>query len=148
MAVGANAPTRKYVKFIIDNWMLIAVALSSGAMLVWPALRGVTTGGGLSAANAVQLINRERAIVLDVSEAEEFAAGHVGGARNVPVGQLEKRLPEVVKNKTVPLILVCATGSRANRALAVAKKLGYDKAQVLAGGLKSWKDANLPVEKA
>jgi rhodanese-related sulfurtransferase len=148
MAVGANAPTRKYVKFIIDNWMLIAVALSSGAMLVWPALRGVTTGGGLSAANAVQLINRERAIVLDVSEAEEFAAGHVGGARNVPVGQLEQRLPEVVKNKTVPLILVCATGSRANRALAVAKKLGYDKAQVLAGGLKSWKDANLPVEKA
>jgi rhodanese-related sulfurtransferase len=148
MAVGANAPTRKYVKFIIDNWMLIAVALSSGAMLVWPALRGATTGGGLSAANAVQLINRERAIVLDVSEAEEFAAGHVGGARNVPVGQLEKRLPEVVKNKTVPLILVCATGSRANRALAVAKKLGYDKAQVLAGGLKSWKDANLPVEKA
>jgi rhodanese-related sulfurtransferase len=148
MAVGANAPTRKYVKFIIDNWMLIAVALSSGAMLIWPALRGAASGGGLSAANVVQLINRERAVVLDVSEAEEFAAGHVGGARNVPVGQLEKRLPEVVKNKTVPLILVCATGARAHRALAVAKKLGYDKAQVLAGGLKSWKDANLPVEKA
>ena len=135
------------MKFILDNWMLISVALSSGAMLVWPVLRGATSGG-LSAAHAVQLINRERAVVLDVSEAEEFAAGHVGGARNVPVGQLEKRLPEVVKNKTVPLILVCATGGRANRALAVAKKLGYDKAQVLAGGLKSWKEANLPVEKA
>jgi rhodanese-related sulfurtransferase len=148
MAVGANAPTRKYVKFIIDNWMLIAVALTSGGMLIWPALRGAASGGGLSTANAVQLINRERAVVLDVSEADEFAAGHVGGARNVPVGQLEQRLPEVVKNKTVPLILVCATGSRANRALAVAKKLGYDKAQVLAGGLKSWKEANLPVEKA
>ena len=135
------------MKFIIDNWMLIAVALASGAMLIWPALRGVTSGG-LSTANAVQLINRERAVVLDVSEADEFAAGHVGGARNVPVGQLEQRLPEVVKNKTVPLILVCATGARANRALAVAKKLGYDKAQVLAGGLKAWKEANLPVEKA
>jgi rhodanese-related sulfurtransferase len=135
------------VKFIIDNWMLIAVALASGGMLLWPVIQGVTSGG-LSTANAVQLINRERAVVVDVAEAEEFAAGHVGGAKNVPVGQLEQRLPEVVKNKTLPLILVCPTGARANRALAVARKLGYDKAQVLAGGLKAWKDANLPLEKA
>jgi rhodanese-related sulfurtransferase len=139
--------TRKDVKFIIDNWMLVSVALASGAMLLWPAIQGATAGG-LSTANAVQLINRERAVVVDVSETEEFAQGHVGGAKNVPVGQLEQRLPEVVKNKTVPLILVCPNGARANRALAVAKKLGYEKAQVLAGGLKAWKEANLPVEKA
>jgi rhodanese-related sulfurtransferase len=135
------------VKFLIDNWMLISVALASGAMLLWPALKGAT-GGGVSTAQAVQLINRERAVVVDVCETEEFAAGHVGGAKNVPVGQLEQRLPEVVKNKTVPLILVCASGARANRALGVAKKLGYEKAQVLAGGMKSWKEANLPVERA
>jgi rhodanese-related sulfurtransferase len=135
------------VQFFIDNWMLISVAFASGAMLLWPAVQGATSGG-LSAANAVQLINRERAVVIDVCEAEEFAAGHVGGAKNVPVGQLERRLPEVVKNKTLPLILVCASGARANRALAVAKKLGYEKAQVLGGGMKAWKDANLPVEKA
>ena len=135
------------MKFIIDNWMLIAVALASGGMLLWPLLQGATAGG-VSTAQAVQLINRERAVVVDVCEAEEFAAGHVGGAKNVPVGQLEQRLPEVVKNKGVPLILVCASGTRANRALGVAKKLGYDKAQVLAGGLKAWKDANLPLEKA
>jgi rhodanese-related sulfurtransferase len=135
------------VKFIIDNWMLISVAVASGAMLLWPAIQGATAGG-LSAANAVQLINRERAVVVDVSDTEEFAQGHVGGAKNVPVGQLEQRLTEVVKNKTLPLILVCPSGARANRALAVAKKLGYEKAQVLAGGLKGWKEANLPVEKA
>jgi rhodanese-related sulfurtransferase len=135
------------VKFFIDNWMLISVAFASGAMLLWPVVQGATAGG-LSTANAVQLINRERAVVVDVSETEEFALGHVGGAKNVPVGQLEQRLPEVVKNKTLPLILVCPNGARANRALAVAKKLGYEKAQVLAGGLKSWKEANLPVEKA
>lgn len=134
------------MQFFIDNWMLISVAFVSGAMLLWPAVQG--GGGGVTAAAAVQLINRERAVVVDVSETEEFAAGHVGGAKNVPVGQLEHRLPEVVKNKTVPLIIVCPNGMRAKRALAVAKKLGYDKAQVLAGGLKSWKEANLPVEKA
>jgi rhodanese-related sulfurtransferase len=135
------------VKFIIDNWMLISVALVSGAMLLWPALQGAT-GGGLTAAGAVQLINRERAVVVDVCEPEEFSAGHVVGARNVPLGQFEQRMPEVVKNKTVPLILVCARGARAGRALGTAKKLGYEQAQVLAGGMKAWKDANLPVEKA
>ena len=135
------------MKFIIDNWMLLSVALASGGMLLWPVVQGASAGG-LSSAAAVQLINRERAVVVDVSETDEFAAGHVGGARNVPLGELDKRLPEVVKNKALPLILVCATGARANRALAVARKLGYEKAQVLSGGLKSWKDANLPVEKA
>ena len=135
------------LKFIMDNWMLVAVAVSSGAMLMWPVIQGATASG-ITSAGAVQLINRERAVVVDVSEADEYAAGHVGGAKNVPVGELEKRLPEVVKNKALPLILVCATGARANRALATAKKLGYDQAQVLAGGLKAWKEANLPVEKA
>ena len=135
------------MNFIVENWMLIAVAVSSGAMLMWPLVKGAT-GGSLSPAGAVQLINRERGVVIDVSEPEEFAAGHVGGARNVPLGQLETRLPEVVKNKTVPLILVDASGGRSVRAEAIARKLGYEKAQAMAGGLKSWKDANLPVEKA
>jgi rhodanese-related sulfurtransferase len=135
------------MKFIIDNWMLISVAAVSGGMLLWPIIQG-STGGGLTTARAVQLINRERAVVVDVCEPDEYAQGHVNGARNVPVGQFEQRLPEVVKNKSVPLILVCASGARANRALATAKKLGYEQAQVLAGGMKAWKDANLPVEKA
>ena len=127
--------------------MLISVALASGAMLMWPMVQGATAGG-LTTANAVLLINRERAVVVDVGEPGEYAAGHVGGARNVPLDQLEKKLPELVKNKAVPVILVCSGGPRANRALAMAKKLGYEKAQVLSGGLKAWKDANLPVERA
>ena len=135
------------MKFIIDNWMLLAVAASSGLMLMWPVLQGATAGG-IGTAAAVHLINRERGVVVDVSETTEFATGHVGGAKNVPLAQLEKRLPEVVKNKALPVILVCATGSRANRALATARKLGYENAQVLAGGLKAWREANLPVEKA
>jgi rhodanese-related sulfurtransferase len=135
------------VKFIVDNWMLILIALSSGAMLAWPLVRGANTGS-LTAQGAVQLINRERAVVVDVREPEEFAAGHMTGAKNVPLNQLEEKLAATVKNKTVPLLLVCASGARAQRAVAVAKKLGYDKAQAVAGGLKSWKEANLPVEKA
>lgn len=128
--------------------MLIAIAISSGGMLVWPLIASGMSAGALSASGAVQLINRERAVVVDVSEIEEFAAGHVGGAKNVPFGQLEEKLPTAVKNKALPVILVCATGARANRAVAVAKKLGYEQAQALGGGLKAWKEANLPLEKA
>ncbi|TFZ01497.1 rhodanese-like domain-containing protein [Ramlibacter rhizophilus] len=135
------------MNFLIDNWMLISVALLSGGMLAWPLVKG-GTGGGINPANAVQLINRERGVLVDVSDPEEFAQQHAGGARNVPLAQFEQRLPEVVKNKAVPVILVCPSGSRANRALPLAKKLGYEKAQVLGGGLRAWKDANLPVEKA
>lgn len=135
------------MKFIIDNWYLIFVALASGGMLLWPVLKNAS-GGTLNPAGAVQLINREKAVVIDVCEAEEFAAGHVGGARNVPLGQLEERLPAVVKNKALPVVLVCASGARSNRAVAIAKKLGYENAQSLAGGLKAWREASLPVEKA
>ena len=135
------------MKFIVDNWMLILIALSSGGMLAWPLVRGANAGS-LTAQGAVQLINRERAVVVDVREPEEFAAGHVTGAKNVPLNQLEEKLAAAVKNKSVPLLLVCATGARAQRAVATAKKLGYEQAQAVSGGLKSWKEANLPVEKA
>ncbi len=136
------------MKFFIDNWMLISIALASGGMLMWPLVSSGMAAGALSTSGAVQLINREKAVVVDVSETEEFAAGHVGGAKNLPLGQLEQTLPGAVKNKALPLILVCATGARASRALAVAKKLGYEQAHCLGGGLKSWKEANLPLEKA
>jgi rhodanese-related sulfurtransferase len=136
------------VKFLIDNWMLISIALASGGMLVWPMISGALNADALSASGAVQLINREKAVVVDVCEAAEFAAGHVTGAKNVPLSEFEARLPVVVKNKALPLILVCASGARASRAVAIAKKLGYQQAQSLGGGLKAWKEANLPLEKA
>ena len=133
--------------FVVQNWALFLVALVSGALLLWPGLaKGARSG--VSPEAVVQMMNREKAVVVDVGEAEEFAAGHIAGARNVPVNQLEQRLPEVVKNKAVPVILVCPSGARAQRALGVAKTLGYEKAVVLGGGLRAWKEANLPVEKA
>jgi rhodanese-related sulfurtransferase len=134
------------VKFLLDNWMLIAVAIISGTMLLMPIIQGA--GGGLTADGAVQLINREKAVVIDVCETEEFAAGHVGGAKNIPLNLLEEKLASTVKNKALPLILVCGTGARSARAVSIAKKLGYENTQSMSGGLKAWRTANLPVEKA
>lgn len=133
--------------FFIENWYLIVLALVSGGLLLVPTLKGAKAGS-LSAAEAVQLINREKAVVIDVREPEEYAAGHITNAKNVPLAQLDERLPTLVKNKALPLVLVCAKGPRAARAEAAVKKLGYDKAKTLAGGMQAWRTAGMPVIKA
>ncbi len=135
------------MKFIIDNWTLILVALTSGSLLAWPILKSAT-GGDLTPTGAVQLINRERAVVIDVCEPHEFAAGHIGGSKNIPLGQLKDKLVTTVKNKDLPLIFVCQAGRRSSSAASMAKGLGYPKAQSLNGGIASWLAANLPVEKS
>jgi rhodanese-related sulfurtransferase len=136
------------VSFFLDNWILFSVALTSGVLLLLPAL---TSGGGASGINptqVVQLMNREKAAVIDVCEPSEFAAGHILGAKNLPLGQLETQLAQTVKNKVTPVVLVCASGMRSRRAVAIAKKLGYENAQSLVGGMGAWRSASLPVEKA
>ena len=135
------------MQFLIDNWLLVVIALFSGGMLLWPILKG-TGRNGLSPNQVVQLMNREKAILVDVREPSEFSASHLVGSRNVPLGELAKRLPEVAKNKALPLVLVCAKGARANQALGQVQKMGYQQAHVLQGGMAAWKEANLPTQSA
>jgi rhodanese-related sulfurtransferase len=134
------------VKFFIDNWSLILVCLTSGLLLAWPAIKGAA-GGSLTPNAAVQLINREKAVVIDVCDAGEYAAGHVSGAKNIPLAQLANQLPAVAKNKEAPVIFVCQSGARSSSAARVAKGLGYARPLSLGGGLASWRAASLPVEK-
>ena len=128
------------MNFLLENWMLLCVALASGVALMLPAL---TKGNGLDPQGMVQLMNREKAVVIDVCEPDEFAQGHVVGSKNIPLGQLEQQLPQLVKNKSLPVIMVCQVGGRASRAAAQAQMLGFERAQALSGGLKSWREANL-----
>ena len=136
------------MKFIVDNWLLILVALSSGALLMWPVLRkGAGGSGSVGTTEAVRLINREKGVLIDVSEPAEYAAGHASGARNVPLGQIDTS-KEVPSNKTLPLLLMCPTGARAGRAAAQLRKAGFEKAVAVAGGTAAWREALLPVAKA
>jgi rhodanese-related sulfurtransferase len=112
-----------------------------------PIVQGALANG-LGPNEAVQLMNREKAVVIDVCEPAEFAAGHVVGSKNIPLDDLQAKLAGAVKNKKLPLILVCQSGARSARAVATAKALGFEQAQSLGGGLVAWKAANLPVEKS
>lgn len=145
--IAGFANPRTDVTFIVENWYLILLAVVSGGLLLAPALKGAT-GGSLQPNDAVTKINREKAVIVDVREPEEYVKGHIANAKNIPLSQLEERLPQVAKNKALPVILVCEKGARAVRAEAQAKKLGYTNAQALAGGMKAWRDAGMPVTKA
>ena len=135
------------MRFVLDNWYLFVTALFSGGLLLWPTLVDRMGGAKVSAADAVRLINREKAVLIDISEPAEYAAGHAVGARSVPLAALETSR-ELPKNKSLPLVVVCPNGARAPRAVAALKKLGFENTTALAGGLAAWRAANLPTEKA
>jgi rhodanese-related sulfurtransferase len=132
------------VDFLIANWYLVLTALVSGGLLLWPVLQG-GAGAGIPASEAVRLMNREKAVVIDVCEPAEFAAGHIGAARNIPLNTLESAT-NLPNNKKLPVVVVCAAGVRAARGAQVLRAKGYENVQVLAGGMRGWREANLPVE--
>lgn len=134
------------MNFFLENWVLIAVAFVSGGMLVWPLVRGNGGSGAVGPSEAVRMMNREKAVLIDVSEPREYDAGHAAQARNVPIGQLEtsKELPT---NKALPLVVLCPTGARSGRAASTLRKLGYANVRALAGGTAAWREAGLPTEK-
>lgn len=136
------------MQFIVENWILILAACVSGAMLVWPMVGGGGLGGAsVSTADAVRLINQQKAVLIDVREPGEFAAGHAAGARNIPLATLgdAKGLPT---NKALPLVLVCASGARSSRAVALLRKAGYSTVHSLTGGTNAWREASLPIDKS
>lgn len=135
------------MKFFIDNWFLFLAAITSGVLLMVPSLQR-SAGRGVSASEAVMLINRQKARLIDVSEPAEFAAGHAAGAKNLPIGSLEGSADQLPKDKSVPLVVLCPSGGRSTRAVAILRKLGYENARTLSGGFAAWRDANLPVEKS
>jgi len=135
------------MKFVMDNIYLVAVALVSGSMLVWPLLRRGGGGPRVTASDAVQLINKHDAVVVDIREPSEYAAGHILNSRNVPLKELDSRVKELARFKEKPVIVACDTGNRSRGGVAALKKLGFSQVYNLAGGLGAWQQAGLPTEK-
>ncbi len=134
------------MEFIQANILLILVALASGAMLLWPVVRRSTGGPSVSAQQATHLINRQDALVVDVREPGVYGAGHIIGARNVPLARIGAAGGEL-KRKDRPVIVYCQGGERAPKAAALLRKQGFGSVVNLSGGIGAWQQAGLPVEK-
>ena len=133
------------MQFLQDNWMLASLAVVSGAMLAWSfigdRLSGVEQADTLK---ATRLYNDD-ALVLDVREDKEFAAGHIPKAKHIPLGQLAGRIQELDKFKGKPILVTCRSGQRSASAGRMLKKAGFEAVYNQAGGIIAWERANLPV---
>ncbi|HMJ48995.1 MAG TPA: rhodanese-like domain-containing protein [Burkholderiales bacterium] len=136
------------LEFVQNNIWLILLAVASGAMLVWPIISGRIYGGNeVDTLEAVQLINRRDALVLDVSEGAEFAAGHIPHAKHIPLSRLNQSMRELEKFKARPVLVSCHNSTVSAKACAVLRENGFNEAVRLKGGLASWEQASLPIEK-
>lgn len=128
--------------------VLFGTAVVTGGMLIWPLIsRLVRTGHEVSALEAVQLINRRDAVVIDVRDAADYASGHIPNARHIPEAQLGERIKALEKFKTRPIIVSCRTGGRAASAGSVLRKHGFGEVFALRGGIVAWQQAGMPLEK-
>lgn len=137
------------MEFIKQNALLIGLAIGSGIALLWPLLnRGASGVSNVSASEAVLLMSRSKPLVLDVRDAKEFAAGHIQGAKNIPVAELAGRLKEIEKFKDKPVLVHCQHGMRAKTACSILRGQQFSQLHNLQGGLSAWAEAKLPLNKA
>jgi rhodanese-related sulfurtransferase len=132
-----------FVHFLMsqNNIFILAVAVVSGVMLLMSTRKG--SSGGVSTAEAIQMINQRQAVWVDIRTIEQFQAGHIAQARSVPAGDIEKKAASLPKNK--PLVVVGQLGRDAGKAVAALRAQGFADVVALDGGMKAWSDAGLPV---
>lgn len=127
--------------FVTQNLFLISIALISGFALLLPLLREGSPGYRVTPGQAVMLLNRQNAHMIDVREASELESGRIANAMHIPAAELATRCAELGKNKKRPIILVCATGARSAKGVETVRKAGFEQVFNLEGGIKGWVDA-------
>jgi rhodanese-related sulfurtransferase len=142
---GFTSTIGSLVKFILDHIFTVAVAVLSGGALLWPALR--LPGRRATPLQVTQMLNRGKAILVDVRGADEFAAGHLRDAKHIPLGELAGRIGELDKVKNRTVIVVCQSGTRSDKAARQLAAAGFADVYSLEGGIKAWTAAGLPVTK-
>ena len=135
-------------EFIKSNALLIGLAIGSGIGLLLPLLNRSASGvPNLSASEAVLMLNRGKPLILDVRDAAEFAAGHIQGAKHIPLADLVGRIKEIEKFKDKPVLVHCQKGMRARTACTILKAQQFNQLNNLQGGLDAWLEAKLPLVK-
>lgn len=133
------------MEFFIQNLWLIALAALSGGALLLPNLR--RGGARVSILQATQLVNQNKGVFVDVRPAQDYAAGHLRDARNIPLPELKSRISELDKFKSKTVIVVCSSGTQSARAVSQLKSAGFGEVYSLEGGLAAWQAQGLPTVK-
>ncbi|QOY62835.1 rhodanese-like domain-containing protein [Lysobacter sp. H21R4] len=102
---------------------------------------------GLRPAELVALMNRDNALVIDLSPSSDFEKGHIAGSKSVQPSQFDPESKQLAAAKALPVIVVCRTGMTAGASAKRLKKAGFEKVYVLEGGIQAWRQADLPLVK-
>ncbi len=105
-------------------------------------------GASVSAQQLVNMVNSEKAVLLDVRDRKEYEAGHIVDAINIPYSSLESRVEELNKFKERPIVIICKMGQHAGAAGTLLRKKGYENISRLTGGIMEWRNQSLPVVKS
>jgi rhodanese-related sulfurtransferase len=133
------------VEFLQQNMIWAALAVVSGTWLLVETIRQHGDKSLLTPLEAILLINREDAVIVDVRDQGEFERGHLPNARHLPLADLERRGAELGKFRARPILVYCGNGSRAATAIATLRKSGFEKLFNLRGGLFEWEKAGQPL---
>lgn len=134
--------------FIINNWYLFVALVLVLALLFGPVISQLMYGiKSVNTVQAVNLINHNKGIVVDVCEPKEFQTGHIPDAVNMPLSHLAAHASELDKHKNAPVIVSCRSGQRSVKGAVILRKHGFESVYTLSGGMLAWQRENLPVEK-
>jgi rhodanese-related sulfurtransferase len=144
-----NVTLDRLLEFIGNHWImssgLFIVAILLIQDFIESAFRKHKT---ISPLEAVMLMNNDDTVVIDVRELNEYAEGHIEGARHIPLGKIEERAYELEANKNKPVIVTCQSGTRAPSASKKLASLGFTQVFEMKGGIAGWLEQNLPISKS
>ena len=118
-------------------------------LLIALFIRNEVKRGGktVTSQELVNLINREKAVVVDIRDSKDYFEGHVPKALNIPFTALQARVKELEKYKEAPIVVTCKAGQHSSMAGTILRKAGFQNVAKLRGGLLEWRNDNMPVEK-
>jgi rhodanese-related sulfurtransferase len=133
----------QFIEFLGNHPILFGCWLAAFAAIVFYHQR--TGAKGVSPAQAVGLINRSDAAVVDIRDKKEFDEGHIVDALHIPAAKLAQRLAELKKKQSKPIIVVCKMGQQAGESVKALEAAGFESVYKLLGGMTEWRGQSLPV---
>jgi len=138
----------RLIQYISAHPYLAASAvLALVVVLTFESRMRAVAHASVSSQDLIRLMN-QGALVLDIRKPDEFAQGHVNGAKHLPSDQILTAGDQFKRFKEKPVVVYCDSGSLAAAAVRQLTEQGFTKAFTLRGGFSGWRAENLPVAKA
>ena len=131
-----------FLEFLAQQWILVAALLAAIGMLVYHESR--KAGPSLSPQQAINMVNTQQGLFLDLRDGADFKQGHIADAMHIPAAKLADRMGELDKHRERPIVLVCKMGQQSGVAGKQLRGAGFSRVYKMAGGMLEWNNLQLP----